>query len=128
MALHQYNPPDLQDLRNHEALECHNREPDYISNRPGDDKEMIDPLRPPFEPIPPEVMARVLHALALSQPIQPIPTSPLPPTPEQRGEETQPLNDHPNLPVDNASPTPLVLEPTEALLNGDTHNTIQGRT
>ena len=65
-------------------LECHNREPDYIPNRPGDDKAMIDPLRLPFEPIS-------------------IPTSPSPPTPEQPGEETQPSNDHPNVPVDNAS-------------------------
>ena len=202
MALHQYNPPDLQDLRNHEALlddffdflqdslgqhtfgheyvrydqnmvpqyhahvnvltqgpqrgrpliewtcpycrqiytyaryfnhqrnqvrlECHNREPDYIPNRPGDDKAMIDPLRPPFSPIPPEVMARVLRALALSQPIQLIPTPSSPPTPEEPGEEAQQPNDQPNLPEDNTSPPPLVLEPTEVLLNGDTHATTQG--
>ena len=88
----------------------------------------IDPLWPPFEPIPPEVMAQVLHALALSQPIQPIPPSPSLPTPEQPGEETQPTNNQPNLPKDNASPTPLVLEPTEALLNGDIHDTTQGGT
>ena len=89
---------------------------------------MIDPLRPPFEPIPPEVMGRVLCALALSQPIKPIPTTPSPQTPEQPGEEIQTLNNHPYLPVDNVSPTSLVLEPTEALLNGGTHNTTQGGT
>ena len=83
--------------RNQVRLVCHNSQPDYIPNRPGDDKARIDPLQLPFEPIPPKVMARVLHALALSQPIQPIPTSPSLPTPEQPSEETQPTNNQPIL-------------------------------
>lgn len=105
--------------RNQVRLECHNRDPDYAPNRPGDDKAMIDPLQPPFSPFPPEVLARVLRALALSQPIPVTSTTTPPPTPGNPSEEKGSQNNQSNSPLNNASPPLVILQQGEVALTGE---------
>lgn len=110
--------------RNQVRLECHNRDPEYAPNRLGDDKAMIDPLRPPFAPISPEVLARVLRALALSQPIR-LMTTPSPPLPESPEEEAGIQDNQPDLPFESTLPSPLRIQHGEQVLNGDPNGTTQ---
>jgi hypothetical protein len=110
--------------RNQVRLECHNRDPDYAPNRSGEDKTMIDPLRPPFSPISPEVLARVLRTLALSQPIPLIPTTPSPPMPGSPSEEVGTQDAQPDLPLNHASPPPVTPQPGEVTINGDPNGII----
>ena len=96
--------------------ECHNRDPDYAPNRPGDDKAMIDPLWPPFSPIPAEVLVWVLCALALNQPIPVTSTTTPSPTPGSPSEEVGSQNNQSNSPLNTASPPPVILQPGEVAL------------